>query len=82
MDDRLKDLYQMPEDVMPRQAYIEELRYQCEWLEQEITNAPLPPPVSAALESYIYARDELEFQLVKRALGFAQMTRERRKEIK
>lgn len=77
MDDRLADLFQIPEDIMPRQLYIEELRFQCGRLEQEILSMDLPPEVVFILESYISVRDELEFQLVKRALRFAQIKRGR-----
>ncbi len=72
MDDRLRDLYTIPESILPQDVYMEDLALQCHHLEEQVQAvlAGLPHRERAILEAYIAARDELAFQSVKQALHF------------
>ena len=71
MDDRLHGLSKIP-GREEQGLYLQELREQCALLEaqlwQEAENGS--PRLQNLLEGYIAARDELEFQSVRQALGF------------
>ena len=72
MDDRLHGLSKIPGQE-EQGLYLHELREQCALLEaqlwQEAENSS--DRFQILLEGYIAARDELEFQSVRQALGFS-----------
>ncbi len=70
MDPRLSDLYRLPQDLTEQDIYLMDLASHCAYLETQVRAIvdSLPPNEQAILESYLDARDELEFQSVKRAL--------------
>lgn len=72
MDSRLRDLYTLPDLQMEQEIYLLDLSEQCAYLEERLRYwmETLPEQQKQLLESYIAARDELEFQSVKRALRF------------
>lgn len=72
MDNRLTDLYQIPEHVLPQDIYLSDLSEQCARLEERVRviAGRLPPKERQVLESYLDIRDELEFQSVKVAMQF------------
>lgn len=71
MDDRLRGLTQIP-GKEAQGIYLQELREQCAMLEAQLLQAAESGSVhlQALVEGYIAARDELEFQSVRQALGF------------
>ena len=72
MDNRLSNLYQLPDPYGKQNLYLMELRAQCAQLEDALLDATegLPDHVQMLIQGYIAARDELEFQSVKAALRF------------
>lgn len=72
MEERLHNLYTLPEIEDEQESYILDLRSQCGHLEDRVRRlaASLPIHQQQLLADYIAARDELEFQSVKRALRF------------
>lgn len=70
MDNRLYDLYCIPENVLPQDLHILDLREHCVHLDERVRElmAGLPEEQRQLLESYMDTRDELEFQSVKMAL--------------
>ncbi len=63
MDKRLQELYDIPENVLPQDLYLQDLVEQCGILEaqmQELLQL-LPDPYQQQLQAYIAVRDELEF---------------------
>ena len=72
MDNRLTDLYHLPDPYGEQNLYLLELRAECARLEDALLDAAegLPEHAQMLLQGYIAARDELEFQSVKVALRF------------
>ena len=72
MDTRLRDLYTLPEKKDVQEIYLQDLSIQCANLEERVRYLMESMPIQQRqlLENYIAARDELEFQSVKRALRF------------
>ena len=75
MDNRLRDLYALTECANTEDVDLENLRWECGHLEEQVILLmdSLPLPQQLLLQDYISARDELEFQLVKRALRFGRI---------
>lgn len=73
MDDRLKDLYHIPEQVVEQDIYIEELAEQCSVYETRIRRIieKLSTDDKEIVETYLDLRDELEIHTVKIAMRFA-----------
>lgn len=76
MDNRLKDLYHIPEKVLPsrpQDIYLEDLALQCTHAEERLRNmmTELSTKHRQIVEEYINLRDELEFQTVKQAMRFS-----------
>lgn len=73
MDDRLKDLYQIPKQVLEQEIYIEDLAEQCSVYETRIRQIieKLSTDDKEIVETYLDLRDELEIQTVKIAMRFA-----------
>ena len=73
MNDRLKNLYQIPERCLPQDVYLLDLAEQCAQLEEQVRELErkLPRKDRETLENYLNMRDELEFQSVKMALRFS-----------
>jgi len=73
VNEKLKDLYQIPERVLPQDLYLQDLAEQCAHLEERIRAlaGKLPAEDRDVLENYLDVRDELEFQSVKTALRFS-----------
>ena len=71
MDDRLRGLTQIPRKEA-QGIYLQELREQCAILEEQLRQSveSCSSHIQMLLEGYIAARDELEFQSVRQALGF------------
>ena len=71
MDERLRGLAHIP-GKEAHGMYILDLREQCIILEEQLRQAAESSSdhLQTLLESYIAARDELEFQSVRQALGF------------
>ena len=67
MNGKLQDLYALPEGMDPA---LMELREHCAVLEERVLQLAqsLPWEDRALLEAWIAARDELDFQTVKKAL--------------
>ena len=72
MDDRLHDLYTIPESVVPQDIYLLDLSEQCARLEMQVRSIAqtLPTKQRATIEAFLDARDELEFQSVKIAMQY------------
>ena len=72
MDNRLTDLYHLPDPYEEQNLYLLDLRAECARLEDALLDAAesLPEHAQMLLQGYISARDELEFQSVKAALRF------------
>ena len=72
MDGRLKDLYTIPEHVLPQELYLVDLSEQCARMEERVRNiaSRLPPKEKQIIEAFLDIRDELEFQSVKVAMQF------------
>ena len=72
MDERLADLYQIPEHVLPQDIYLQDLSEQCSRLEEQVRAivSRLPRKQQQIMEAYLDIRDELEFQSVKVAMRF------------
>ena len=72
MDNRLTDLYHLPDPYGEQNLHLLELQAECSRLEDALVNSAecLPDRVQMLLQGYIAARDELEFQSVKAALRF------------
>lgn len=70
MENRLRVLYTLPDVQLEQDIYLLDLSEQCAHLEERLHGwmATLPQEQQLLLKSYIAARDELEFQSVKRAL--------------
>lgn len=69
MDERLKDLYQIPKQSLPQDVYLLELAEHCAYLEERVRDLieGLPAGKRTVLESYLDVRDELEYQSVRTA---------------
>lgn len=72
MDNRLHDLYTIPESVVPQDIYLLDLSEQCTRLELQVRSIArtLPPRQRQTIEAFLDARDELEFQSVKIAMQY------------
>ena len=72
MDERLADLYHIPEYVLPQDLYLVDLSEQCARMEERVRNiaSRLPPKEKQIIEAFLDIRDELEFQSVKVAMQF------------
>lgn len=72
MDNRLKDLYTIPESVVPQDIYLLDLSEQCARLELQVRSIAmtLPPKQRQTIEAFLDIRDELEFQSVKIAMKY------------
>ena len=72
MDGRRKDLYTIPEHVLPQDIYLQDLSEQCARLEEQVRAIAslLPPKEQQIIEAFLDIRDELEFQSVKVAMQF------------
>lgn len=73
MEERLRDLYRLPEGVLPQDVYLLDLAEQCAQLEVRVREMMenLSGHDRGILESYLELRDELEYQTVKAALRFS-----------
>ena len=72
MDERLTDLYEIPEYILPQDIYLLDLSEQCARLEEQVRAIAgrLPRKERKIMEAYLDIRDELEFQSVKVAMQF------------
>ena len=72
MDERLNDLYRLPQQSLPQDIYLMDLAEECAHMEERLRAFMIRLPASdrELLESYLDIRDELEFQSVKTALRF------------
>ena len=72
MDDRLHDLYTIPESVVPQDIYLLDLSEQSVRLEMQVRSIArtLPSKQRQTIEAFLDARDELEFQSVKIAMQY------------
>ena len=72
MENRLKDLYTIPDHVVPQDIYLLDLSEQCARLEERVRAVAwdLPWDQRQIIEDYIASRDELEYQSVKAAMQF------------
>lgn len=72
MDDRLAELYRIPEHVLPQDLYLMDLSEHCARLEERVLDivSRLPRKQRETVEAYLQIRDELEFQSVKVAMQF------------
>ena len=72
MDERLADLYHIPEYVLPQDLYLVDLSEQCARMEERVRDiaSRLPPKEKQIIEAFLDIRDELEFQSVKVAMQF------------
>ena len=70
MDQRLEDLYHIPNIADYEDTCLQTLRENCEVLENQIRELAdrLPEHDRQIVEAYLDVRDELEFQSVKTAL--------------
>ena len=73
MDERLYDLYRIPQNSLPQDIYLMDLAEECAHMEERVRAwmCKLPADERELLESYLDIRDELEFQSVKTALRFS-----------
>ena len=73
MNERLVDLYRVPERSLPQDIYLMDLAEECAHIEERVRDLMTRLPVSdrELLESYLDIRNELEFQSVKIALQFS-----------
>lgn len=73
MEERLRDLYRLPEGVLPQDVYLLDLAEQCAHLEVRVREMMenLSGHDRGILETYLELRDELEYQTVKAALRFS-----------
>lgn len=73
MNEKLADLYQIPEQSLPQDMYLLDLAEHCAHLEARVRVLAerLPDAERELLESYLDIRDELEYQSVKLALRFS-----------
>ena len=73
MDERLCDLYKIPQQSLPQDIYLMDLAEECAHMEERVRAlmAKLPARDRELLEGYLDIRDELEFQSVKTALRFS-----------
>ena len=73
MEERIRDLYRLPEGVLPQDVYLLDLAEQCAQLEVRVREMMenLSGHDRGILESYLELRDELEYQTVKAALRFS-----------
>lgn len=72
MDNRLHDLYTIPESVVPQDIYLLDLSEQCTRLEMQVRSiaCTLPSKQRQIIETFLDVRDELEFQSVKVAMQY------------
>ena len=72
MDERLNDLYTVPERVVPQDIDLLDLSEQCARLEQQVRSIAqtLPAKQRQVIEAFLELRDELEFQSVKTAMRY------------
>ena len=72
MDNRLKDLYTIPDQVVEQDIYLLDLSEQCAVLEERVRSLAriLPTEQRDIIEAFLDIRDELEFQTVKVAMKF------------
>ena len=73
MNERLTDLYRVPERSLPQDIYLMDLAEECAHMEERVRDlmTRLPDSDRELLESYLDIRNELEFQSVKIALRFS-----------
>ncbi len=81
MDPRLSDLYKLPQDLAEQDIYLQDLAAHCAHLENRVLGIldSLCPDDRAVIEDYIEARNELEYQSVKRALKIGKAHAQTRK---
>lgn len=72
MDNRLQDLYHIPDHILPQDLYLLDLSEQCARLELRVRSIAqsLPPEQRQLLEDFLDLRDEMEFQSVKVAMQY------------
>lgn len=72
MDDRLKNLYTIPERVVVQDIHLLDLSEQCAVLEDRVRGIArmLPQWERMTIEDFLDLRDELEFQSVKVAMQY------------
>lgn len=77
MDDRIRQLYFLPESVFPQNYHVQELRQYAEQLEAQLLDLAqtLPENQRQTAEAYIDIRDELEFETVKIAMKYGKHLR-------
>lgn len=68
MDERLRNLFCVPDRGAWENVYLLDLRMHCGALEERVRNLPLSPEDRQTLEAYIDVRNELEFESVKLVL--------------
>ena len=75
MDNRLCDLYQIPDNIIPQDIYMQDLSEHCAHLEERVRDiiGTLPDTQRQLIEAYIEMRDELEFQSVKLAIKYGKL---------
>lgn len=75
MDNRLFNLYRIPDSILPQDIYIQDLSEQCACLEHRIRDLidNYPDEQRQLIERYIDIRDELEFQSVKLAIKLGKL---------
>ncbi len=72
MDDRVRNLYTIPDTVVEQEIYLLDLSEQCAVMEERVRAIArsLPSKQRAIIEAFLDIRDELEFQSVKTAMKF------------
>ena len=72
MDDRLKNLYTIPERVVVQDIHLLDLSEQCAVLEDRVRAIArrLPQRERMTIEDFLDLRDELEFHAVKVAMQY------------
>lgn len=68
MDERVANLFYLPDRTELEDVYVLDLRTQCAALEERVLDIPLSPEDRWILEAYLDLRNELEFECVKLAL--------------
>lgn len=70
MDDRLRELYRVPNRKEYENLHLETLRENCAVLEERVLAIAriLPEQKRQVIEEYIHSRDDLEVETVKMAL--------------
>ena len=73
MDERLNDLYRLPQQSLPQDIYLMDLAEECAHMEERVRAlmSKLPDSDRELLQGYLEIRDDLEYQSVKTALRFS-----------